>query len=234
MTNLLIAEDNAILSSHYQQFLTKDKNINIVGQAFDGNTALDLYIQYKPDIFVLDLKLPKISGLDIIEQLSQYENDNNKCNIIVISGNPKLRHKLLNTKKIYKIIPKPFNLTIFSKTIQDFIDENSKKFPLSILKDLLLQLNLNPNSKYLIDIIKIGYFEPDMLENFKHVYCMIAQKYNCSYETIRSNIRSLIRTVTRFATDELLISIFYFSKRDINKILSPKYFINCIINYLNK
>lgn len=62
MTRIMVAEDNTHIFSCYQNFLSKDKTIEIVGHALDGESAVDMYIETKPDILILDLKLPKKNG----------------------------------------------------------------------------------------------------------------------------------------------------------------------------
>ena len=60
-TTILVAEDNEILFNRYQKIIAKDENYELVGYAKDGQTALELYKKLKPDIFILDLGLPKMN-----------------------------------------------------------------------------------------------------------------------------------------------------------------------------
>ena len=46
-----------------------------------------------------------------------------KCNVIVISGDAELRHTLFNTRKVYRIIPKPASLDLIERTIENFRKE---------------------------------------------------------------------------------------------------------------
>lgn len=237
MCNIMIAEDNMKIISFYQKFLAKEKNIQIVGIANDGEVTLKMYQELNPDLLILDLALPKINGLNIINKLCLLESNGQKCNIIVVTGDSELRCNLYNTKKVYRIIPKLEISTLLLNVINEFISENSiNKFPTKKLTDLLLKLNLNPYSKscsYLINCITLAYNNTHLLDNIQKIYDIIAIHSNCSSEKIKSSIRSSIRTVNRLACSELLCSIFFISKYDHNKIISPKYFISCIVYYLS-
>lgn len=237
MCSIMIAEDNMKIVSFYQKFLAKEKNIQIIGIANDGENTLQMYKRLKPDLLILDLGLPKINGLEILNKLCLFETKELRCNVIVVTGDCSLRLNLFNTKKVYSIIPKIEINTMLLKVIYEFIDENfSNTFPTKKLTTLLLELNLNPYSKsctYLIDSITIAYNNNSLLDNLQKIYDIIAIRNNCSSEKIKSSIRSSIRTANRFACDELLYSIFFITKYDYNKILSPKHFISCIVYYLN-
>lgn len=236
MTRIMVAEDSTSLFSCYQKLLTKDKTVKIIGCAKDGKTAVSMYKEENPDILLLDLNLPKKNGLQIISDLSNYENNDYKCNIIIVSGNSHLRKKLLNTKKIYAIISKPINFNTLLNTINEFKqDQIIYNFPEKKCINLLLNLKLKPFSKsgqLLIDIIKLSYSNIEILENMNQLYFIMSRKKSCKPEKIRSSLRSTIRTVNRFATSKTLHSIFCIEYDDINNILSPYQFINGIISYL--
>lgn len=60
-TTILVAEDNESLFDHYQEIIAEDESFELVGYAKDGQTALEMYKEFKPDIFILDLGLPKMT-----------------------------------------------------------------------------------------------------------------------------------------------------------------------------
>lgn len=233
-TKVMIAEDDMSTFSCYQNFLSKDENIEIVAHAKDGETTLKMYQEIKPDILLLDLNLPKMNGLEIINNLSHY--DSVKCNIVVVSGDLHLRQNLLNTKRIYKIIPKPADFEIIRNTIQEMKSEQIiSSFPEQECQTLLMRLKLNPYSRscrLLIDIIKLCYIDSDRLDNMRNIYHIMSLKYSCSEEKIKSRLRSCIRTVNRFSPVSTLSSIFFINNDDFNNVVSIKQFFNGIIVYL--
>lgn len=236
MIRLMIVEDNQNALNNYQRYFSTNDDISVVATAQDGATALKLYEQEKPNLVLLDLKLPKINGIDVIDKISQIEDNKKNVNIIVVSGSNSLRHKLFNTKKVYQIIKKPCHMDTIIDTINEYKNDYLKEFPFKKLNEILLKLNLQPRSKsctYLIEIIKLSYQQPYMLENMNKIYAIIASRYHCSSEKIKSSVRSSIRIVNRTRNYDLLSSVFFIDGRDYNKILTPKYFVSCIIDYLN-
>ena len=66
-TTILVAEDNESLFIRYQEIITEDNSFELVGYANNGQTALEMYKELKPDIFILDLGLPKITRIRSIK-----------------------------------------------------------------------------------------------------------------------------------------------------------------------
>lgn len=66
-TTILVAEDNESLFIRYQEIITEDESFELVGYANDGQTALEMYKELKPDIFILDLGLPKMTRIRSIK-----------------------------------------------------------------------------------------------------------------------------------------------------------------------
>ena len=99
MIKVMVAEDNSDENSMFCKVLTKDENIKVVSYTLDGEKTIEEYFERKPDVLLLDLCMPKVNGLDIINILSSYEEEKSKCNIIVVSGDTGLRANLFNTAK---------------------------------------------------------------------------------------------------------------------------------------
>ena len=125
MSRVLIADDNKNMTLTFSNFLTKEKNIEIIGIVNNGIDALNTYFEKKPDVLLLDLDMPKMNGLEVIEKLSNDVQEKKKNNIIVISGAlEKLRP--YNTSQVYRVMQKPIDhsqLLTFINEIQDNIDD---------------------------------------------------------------------------------------------------------------
>ena len=91
MIRVMIAEDNTLLNHLCCNYLTNDENIKLIFSAYDGEETLEKYNELKPDVLLLDLNLPKMNGLDVINNICLDSDEKNKCNIIIISGNMDLR-----------------------------------------------------------------------------------------------------------------------------------------------
>jgi DNA-binding NarL/FixJ family response regulator len=70
-TRILIADDHAIMRSGLEFLLSSEPGLTIVGFAADGEEALAAIAALKPDIVILDLMLPKMTGLVVLEHLQR-------------------------------------------------------------------------------------------------------------------------------------------------------------------
>ncbi|OEK09256.1 DNA-binding response regulator [Flavivirga aquatica] len=65
-TSIVIADDHPLMLRGLTDFLTS-KGYNIIGSAEDGNSAYNLIIKLKPEIAILDIRMPHKTGLEIAE-----------------------------------------------------------------------------------------------------------------------------------------------------------------------
>ncbi|WP_136481481.1 response regulator [Cognatitamlana onchidii] len=65
-TSIVIADDHPLMLRGLTDFLTS-KGFNIVGSANDGNSAYNLIVKHKPEIAILDIRMPNRTGLEIAE-----------------------------------------------------------------------------------------------------------------------------------------------------------------------
>lgn len=81
-TTILIADDYDIIREGIKSVLKPQAQYEICAEAKDGEEALELVRQFKPDILLLDISMPKVSGLDIIHRV---KNASSQTKIIIIS-----------------------------------------------------------------------------------------------------------------------------------------------------
>jgi len=67
MINTLIVDDSALTRSIIRDFLEGDENFNIISEAADGQDGVQKILSLKPDLVTLDLEMPKMNGLEVIE-----------------------------------------------------------------------------------------------------------------------------------------------------------------------
>ena len=68
-TTVLIVDDHPLFRSGLRQVITEDDRFELVGETGDGEAALQLIQEKKPDVAVLDVNLPGLSGLEIARKL---------------------------------------------------------------------------------------------------------------------------------------------------------------------
>lgn len=69
MTRVLIVEDSATMRGHLREALAADPQLEVVGEAVDGERAVEMTARLRPDVITMDMMLPGISGLAATEQI---------------------------------------------------------------------------------------------------------------------------------------------------------------------
>src|SRR5271166_7035116 len=66
---ILVADDHPIVREGLLAILALEEDLKVVGQAHDGEEACRLYNQLLPDVLLLDLRMPKMDGLEVVAKL---------------------------------------------------------------------------------------------------------------------------------------------------------------------
>ncbi len=67
---VLVAEDEALIRMDLVELLT-DEGYDVVGQAGDGETAVELARELRPDLVVMDVKMPRMDGITAAEKIAE-------------------------------------------------------------------------------------------------------------------------------------------------------------------
>jgi len=68
---ILIADDHAVVRQGLRMFLTLDSDLEVVGEAADGQQALQLARELHPDVVLMDLLMPVMDGIQATSTLKQ-------------------------------------------------------------------------------------------------------------------------------------------------------------------
>ncbi len=80
--NVLIADDHSMVRQGLKQILELEKDIAVTAQAANGEEAIEMARLHKPDIILMDINMPRMSGLQAIKELKK---DNSSTKIIVLT-----------------------------------------------------------------------------------------------------------------------------------------------------
>ena len=72
---VVIADDHGIVRSGVRMLLERQSDIQVVGEASDGAEARDMVIREKPDLAILDVKMPKLTGLQATREIREQVPD---------------------------------------------------------------------------------------------------------------------------------------------------------------
>jgi len=82
---IAIVDDHALVRSGLRGFITDQPDIEVVAEASDGAQALDVVRQHALDVLVLDISMPKQSGMDVLARIQAHAPD---LGILILSGYP--------------------------------------------------------------------------------------------------------------------------------------------------
>ena len=118
---VLIADDNKDLCDILNEYLNRQENIEVVGIANDGVEAVELITNTSPDVIVLDIIMPHLDGLGVLEKINSLSLENYP-KVIVLSavGQDKITQKAISLGADYYVV-KPFDMEIFVKRIRELM-----------------------------------------------------------------------------------------------------------------
>lgn len=73
-TRILLADDHGILRAGLRNLLNAEPDFEVVGEAADGIQALELTEQTHPDLILMDISMPNMGGIEMLQQLRGKQN----------------------------------------------------------------------------------------------------------------------------------------------------------------
>lgn len=79
---VVLTDDHVFVRDGIKSLLENEANIVVVGEATDGLEALKMVELHQPDMMILDIRMPNMTGIEVVEQL---RSQNNQVKIIMLS-----------------------------------------------------------------------------------------------------------------------------------------------------
>ncbi|MDB2080660.1 sporulation transcription factor Spo0A [Clostridium paraputrificum] len=217
--SVLIADYNKEFCSILNDYLLNQKDIVVTGIAKDGREALELIQQKQPDLVVLDIIMPHLDGLGVLEKLNGMDLDK-MPRVIVLSavGQDKITQQAITLGADYYVV-KPFDMDIFTKRIRDMFntqDVETKRRSVSTqvvereaaatsrgpidleteITSIIHEIGVPAHIKgymYLREAITMVVNDMELLSAVtKELYPSIAKKYNTTASRVERAIRHAI------------------------------------------
>ncbi len=219
--SVLIADDNKEFCNILNDYLLNQRDIVVTGIAKDGLEALKLIEEKKPDLVVLDIIMPHLDGLGVLERL-HVKNSENTPRIIVLSavGQDKITQRAITLGADYYVV-KPFDMDVFTKRIRQMFNNTisdetstsktislvevpevrmeSKKEPMDLeseITSIIHEIGVPAHIKgymYLREAITMVVNDMELLSAItKELYPSIAKKYNTTASRVERAIRHAI------------------------------------------
>ena len=120
--SVLIADDNKEFCSILNDYLLNQKDIVVTGIAKDGREALELIVERKPDLVILDIIMPHLDGLGVLEKLNTMDLEKTP-RIIILSavGQDKITQQAITLGADYYTV-KTFDMEVFTKRIREMFN----------------------------------------------------------------------------------------------------------------
>lgn len=119
--SIVAADDNEGILDLIDSMLSQEEDLRLVGKANNGVDAVKVIREKKPDVVLLDVIMPKLDGLGVLEELNNdVSMENNKPNYIMLSavGKDRITENAFSLGAEYYML-KPFDIKFLLKKIRE-------------------------------------------------------------------------------------------------------------------
>ncbi len=126
--SILIADDNAEFARTLTNYIEKEEDMEVVGLAKDGNEAVKMIENIQPDIALIDVIMPHLDGLGVLEKVIE-SNISKKPTCIMLSavGQDKITQRALELGANYYVV-KPFDINLLIKRMKEIKNYRGPQF----------------------------------------------------------------------------------------------------------
>lgn len=211
--NVAIADDNERMLDLLGEIIEGDKDLNLVGKANNGEDMYQIIKEEEPDVVLLDLIMPKMDGLSVMELVGADRTMKKRPNFIVVTaiGQERITEDAFNKGASYYIL-KPFNNETILQRIKntnhvvrnDYSMGETKHKSIEVsqeslesqVTDMIHEIGIPAHIKgyhYLRDAILMAIDDMDVLNaNTKVLYPTVAKKHQTTSSRVERAIRHAI------------------------------------------
>lgn len=201
----LIADDNRDFCEILKDYFMEQDDFQLCGIAYNGVEALEMVEQLEPDILVLDIIMPHLDGIGVLEKLGGMSiSQKPKVIILTALGQESMTQRAVELGADYYVL-KPFDLEVLGNRIRQLAKgqvstpshapTKAKNLDVEVT-NIIHQMGVPAHIKgyqYLRDAILFVIDEVNLLGAItKELYPMIAQKYNTTASRVERAIRHAI------------------------------------------
>ena len=234
--NIAIAEDNPLMLELLGSILEEEDGFHVVGKADNGEDAYQMIMDKKPDIVLLDVIMPKLDGITVLEKVRAANIGKDMPAVIMVTaaGNETVASAAFRNGASYYIL-KPFDREVLLDKIRLVAQERLRMKMPSVVREkpadtymnkgdhirrnleddvtqLLHEIGIPAHIKgyqYLRDAIIISVEEKEMLVSVtKVLYPAIAKKHGTTASRVERAIRHAIEVAWSRGQLEMIDEIF--------------------------
>ena len=136
---VLIADDNQEFSMTLATYLKNQDDMMVVGRAKDGNEAIDMISNLTPDIVLLDVIMPHLDGIGVLEKMNMIKmNKRPICIMLSAVGQDKITRRAIELGAEYYVV-KPFDIELLITRIRELKHYKPVQGNSFISRDIQLQ-----------------------------------------------------------------------------------------------
>jgi len=221
VTKVVIADDNKEFCELLKDFLQQEDDLKITGVAFNGFEALEIVKEQAPDVLVLDVIMPHLDGIGVLEKLSENAtNHRPKVIILTAFGQESITQKAVELGADYYIL-KPFDFSVLATRIKQltggfkpaqYISVSKPKSLDVAVTNIIHEMGVPAHIKgyhYLRDAILEVIEDVNLLGAVtKELYPAIAQKYQTTPSRVERAIRHAIELAWDRGNVEMMTKFF--------------------------
>lgn len=214
--HVAIADDNERMVQLLDNIVSSDKDLEVVGRAGNGEDLVNIIRQKEPDVVLLDIIMPKVDGLSVMQKINQDTGIKKRPAFIVITaiGQEKITEDAFELGADYYIL-KPFDNEMVLSRIKhvrkerernfaevrkvnayesksEYMERNLETDVTNIIHEIGVPAHIK-GYQYLRDAIIMSVNDMEMLNSItKILYPMIAKKHQTTPSRVERAIRHAI------------------------------------------
>jgi two-component system response regulator (stage 0 sporulation protein A) len=222
---VVLADDNREFADLLREHLSSQQDIEIIGIAHNGNEVIELLDKFSPDVLLLDIIMPHLDGLGVLEKIQEMKMNIPKIIMLTAFGQESISQRAVELGASYYIL-KPFDMDVLTDRIRQMkgypsptartkstINFHARSSNLDAnITNVIHEISIPAHIKgylYLREAITMVYNEIDLLGAItKTLYPRIAEKYNTTSSRVERAIRHAIEVAWNRGNMDSIRSLF--------------------------
>ncbi len=214
VVNIMIADDHSMIREGLKQLLELDGDIKVIAEANNGKDCLEKLNTYHPDVLLLDINMPEMNGLQVLEILKERKSD---IKVLVLTVHNEVEYLLKAVEiGISGYMLKDSNSSELKNAIFSIIEGEDYIQPslIPMLNSKLLEMD---SDKVKLDLLTRREYEVLKLLTEGMFNKEIAMKLNISERTVKNHVSNIFKKIE--VTDRTQAAVFAIRCNivDINK-----------------
>jgi two-component system NarL family response regulator len=178
---VLVADDHLILRMGLESLINRQKDMTVIGEASSGQEVVDLYQLHRPDVTLMDLRMPGLSGVEAIANICRIDPDARILVLTIHKGDEAVYQALRAGAKGYLIKDVPTDEILAAIRA---VHQGQRCIPPEIasrMLERLWQADLTPREVDILKLVARGLGNKE-----------VADELEISQATVKNHVASII------------------------------------------